>query len=111
MARPTAFEVRQESDGSEVRLKLVGELDLRTATELSQRLDEVLADGATALTVDLSDLSFMDSTGLRLLIELSNRSERERWRLKLVAPKHEAAALVLRATGIDSALPFEDAPH
>ena len=111
MRRPTAFEVRQESDGSEIRLTLVGELDLRTGPSMSERLEKILANGATEVIVDLSELAFMDSTRLRLLIELNNRSERERWQLRLVGPKHEAAALVLRATGTDTSLPFVDSLH
>lgn len=108
MAQPAGLEVQQESQGSAVRLTLAGELDLCTATDLSQRLDEIFATDPSELTVDLSDLRFMDSTGLRLLLELNNRSEQGRWRLSLIAPKHEAAVLVLRATGTDTALPFVD---
>lgn len=109
MAQPAALEVQQESRGSEVRLTLAGELDLHTAMDLSQRLDEIFASDPSELTVDLSELRFMDSTGLRLLLELNNRSEQDQWRLSLIAPKHEAAVLVLRATGTDTALPFVDA--
>jgi anti-sigma B factor antagonist len=108
MARPTPFEIREESDGGATRASLSGELDVRTAVTLSQRVDEMLANGAHALTLDLSDLAFMDSTGLRLLIELNSRAEREQWPLQLIAPKHEGAALVLRVTGADTALPFVD---
>ena len=53
------------------------------------------------------DRAFMDSTGVRLLIELKYRSKRERWRLRLLAPTDRGAAHVLRITAIDSALPFE----
>jgi hypothetical protein len=52
----------------------------------------------------------MDSTGLRLLIELNQRAQRESWTLTLTAPKLESAAIVLRTTGADSALPFADLP-
>ena len=49
----------------------------------------------------------MDSSGLRLLIDLYDRSQRETWKLTMVAPSSEAATMVLRATGADTALPFE----
>lgn len=110
MGRPTPFEVRQESDGTGIRLSLVGELDIRAAEILSPRVDEILARGATELTLDLRELAFLDSTGLRVLLELHNRAERERWALRLVPPEHEAAVLVLRATGADAALPFVAPP-
>lgn len=50
----------------------------------------------------------MDSSGLKALIDLHDRSRAEAWKLKMVAPEHEAAALVLRATGADKALPFAE---
>jgi anti-anti-sigma factor len=72
---------------------------------------ERLRPGGRALTVDLSELIFMDSTGLRLLIELDRRATREDWTLALIRPKYETADAVLRATGADQALPFKDAPQ
>jgi anti-anti-sigma regulatory factor len=53
----------------------------------------------------------MDSTGLRLLIEFDQRAKGEGWKLVLLRPKLAPAAAVLKATGADSALPFEDAPE
>ena len=47
-----------------------------------------------------------DTSGLRLLIELYDRARRDGWQLHLTPPRHEAATLVLRATGADRALPF-----
>jgi ABC-type transporter Mla MlaB component len=52
----------------------------------------------------------MDSTGLRLLIELNQRAQRESWTLTLTALKLESAAIVLRTTVADSVLPFADLP-
>jgi anti-sigma B factor antagonist len=79
---------------------------MATLGELSKRLTAQLDAGATELTIDLRGLAFMDSSGLRLLIELHDRSRAEGWGLKLVCPEQEAAVLVLRATGADKRLPF-----
>jgi anti-anti-sigma regulatory factor len=49
----------------------------------------------------------MDSSGLRFLIDLYDRSRQGDWRLEIVRPRNEAATMVLRATGADTALPFE----
>ncbi len=106
MIRPGKFEIEQEDEGEGVTLSLTGELDMRTATELSECLARCLADGASDLTVDLRGLAFMDSSGLRLLIELYDRSREEGWRLRLVRPEAQAAALVIRVSGADQALPF-----
>lgn len=83
---------------------------MSTVPELSERVGDQLSDGFGDLTLDLRELSFMDSSGLRLLIELYDDSRRDGWQLRLIAPRHAGALLVLRATGADVALPFED-PH
>ena len=92
---------------SEVILAVSGELDMSTIDTLAGQVDTHLQRSVNSLTLDLSDLAFMDSTGLRLLIELNDRAEREPWRLRLVGPRQHAASRVLRITGADLALPFE----
>jgi anti-anti-sigma factor len=94
-------------EGSDVTISVSGELDLSTIEALAGQVDTQLHGAVDALTLDLHDLAFMDSTGLRLLIELADRARQEEWRLKLIRPSHEAAARVLRITGADRALPFE----
>ena len=80
---------------------------MSTIDTLAGQVDTHLQQQVDCLTLDLSDLAFMDSTGLRLLIELNDRAQREPWRLELVSPRHEAASQVLRITGADVALPFD----
>lgn len=109
MVRPNEFNIKVAADGSGVTLALHGELDMRTIGQLAERVAEQIDDGAKDLTLDLRELAFMDSSGLRLLIELYDRSRQDGWRLKLFCPEHEAAAVVLRATGADKALPFVEA--
>lgn len=107
MARPTKFEIRQTTSEGSLNVAVTGELDMNTAQTLSEHLDQNLNDETTVLELDLSELTFMDSSGLRFLIELHERAEAASWLLKLTPPRHDAAALVLRATGADTALPFE----
>ena len=92
---------------SNVTLAVAGELDMSTIDRLTGQVDAHLQRRVDCLTLDLSELAFMDSTGLRLLIELNNRARQETWTLKLIIPRHDAAARVLRITGADAALPFE----
>ncbi len=110
MIRPTTFTIRDLTDGADLKLAVEGELDLGTIPVLSRGVDDLLGASPTNLTLDLSAVTFMDSSGLRLLIELGERAKRDGWQLKLVASKHESANAVLRMTGADTALPFEDPP-
>lgn len=106
MARPTKFDIKDGRDGSAATVSIAGELDLSTVETLLEHVDKHLGTGVTDLTLDLSEMAFMDSTGLRLLIELNSRSLQQAWRLTLRPPEHESAVLVLRATGADANLPF-----
>ncbi|HEY5193907.1 MAG TPA: STAS domain-containing protein [Solirubrobacteraceae bacterium] len=110
MVRPTAFEITEQTNGETHLSSIVGELDLSTIKVLARHVDTKLGENPTTLTLDLTDLTFMDSTGLRLLIDLHNRSRREGWKLTLIPSKHEAANTVFRLTGADTALPFEGPP-
>jgi anti-anti-sigma factor len=91
----------------EVVIALSGELDMSTIDALVDRVESRLERPIQLLTLDLGDLAFMDSTGLRLLIELNDRARQAPWSLKLIFPRHEAAARVLEITGADVALPFD----
>lgn len=108
--RQARFEVRQSTDASGVVVSVSGELDMRSVEDLTRVLGEFLGTGVDELTLDLHEVAFMDSTALKLLIDLSGRAEAESWRLRLVAPKRDAATLVLRVTGADKLLPFEAPP-
>ena len=107
MVRPTNFEIRERSTVPALELSVTGELDMNTVELLTKDIERRLAEGTRALRLDLSELGFMDSSGLRLLIDLYDRSKRDSWELTIVRPRSEAAVMVLRATGADAALPFE----
>jgi anti-anti-sigma factor len=108
MVRPTPFEITERADGQTCVLSIVGELDLSRIAELTRRVQEKLDQNITVLRVDLSDLTFMDSSGLRELIDLYDRSRQEGWKFTLIPSKHTSANTVMRVTGADAALPFED---
>ena len=108
MVRPVKFEITDRETAEGPVLAIAGELDLSTVPRLAQRVEALREEQHAALTLDLSDLTFMDSSGLRLLIELNGQSQNQAWRLTLIRSRHEAANTVLRITGAHAALPFED---
>jgi len=63
-----AFELSHELDGECGVLTLVGELDTAAARDVDKAVDELLAKGAASLIIDLGQVSFIDSSGLRSLI-------------------------------------------
>src|SRR5215207_420725 len=64
------FRVEIEPEREHVRVIPHGELDLVTVEELRTQIDELRSNGIAEIVLDLRQLSFMDSTGLRLLLTL-----------------------------------------
>jgi anti-sigma B factor antagonist len=61
-----------------------GEIHLATAPEFSERLNTVVAAGHTAVIVDLTEVGFIDSTGLSVLLNALRRITRAGGTLTLV---------------------------
>ncbi|HET9719166.1 MAG TPA: STAS domain-containing protein [Solirubrobacteraceae bacterium] len=99
----TEFRVDSVEQDGGVRLLLSGELDLAGT-------DRLLAEapnnpGGGALTLDLSGLTFMDSAGLKTLMNLDRRSKREGWSLAIENPRGQVRRL-LELCGFDQRLPI-----
>ena len=88
----------EEQDGWQV-LRVAGEVDLRTAPELRDRLNAVLAGGTERLVVDLEDVTFLDSTALSVLIGAHKRLARLGGALHLVTTRDQILR-VLNITGL-----------
>ena len=76
-----------------------GELDLDNAATLINYLDDLIAKGATLVTLDASDVSFMDSTGLRAIVAAGNQLSSRGGRL-LIEGVSGAVQRVLEITGL-----------
>jgi anti-anti-sigma factor len=63
---------------------LRGELDLSTVSKVQEELQRVEADAPPVLVLDLSKLTFLDSTGLRCLVTADQRARDADRRLVLV---------------------------
>jgi anti-anti-sigma factor len=97
--------VRRSREGGVVRLTPVGELDLATVPLLERACDEVLGDEtAEMIVVDLTELGFMDSTGLHLLLRTAEAC-RDADRLRVVNGS-SAVVRVLDVSGVRGLLPI-----
>ena len=99
--------VRSERDGVLHTIRLEGELDLATAEELERELLRVEGSDALSIVLDLSGLEFIDSTGVRLLIQADARSRANSNRLALLRGPR-AVQRVFELIGILDRLPFAD---
>jgi anti-sigma B factor antagonist len=82
----------------------VGELDLARVGDFRIELADAAGRRAERVVVDLSAVSFIDSSGLSALVELHNRLRRDRRELAVVVPGGTAARVVLSLCGLQTRL-------
>jgi anti-anti-sigma factor len=106
MVRPTDFKVERSpiADGT-CRLAIAGELDLATTPKLEDEVNKALLGGARMVEIDLANLGFIDSTGLRLFLQLNERAASDGFSLLMVRPSRPVRTL-LRITGSGDKLPI-----
>jgi anti-sigma B factor antagonist len=110
MIQASPFEIRSELNEGRGRLILSGEFDIATAPQVENAAVSILAQRARHLVIDMSGLTFIDSSGLRTLIVLNDRSAAEGWTLALIRPS-EPSLSVFEITGADENLPFTEEPR
>jgi anti-sigma B factor antagonist len=109
MVRPTQFKIEHQPLPEQGhRLSVSGELDLATTPQLERQARTLLAGGARSIVIDLANLNFIDSTGLRLLLLLSQQAAEEGWRM-LIARPSEQVQKIIKITGTGTELPVEAA--
>ena len=99
--------VRSHREDDVHTIALAGEMDLSNAGEVERELLHAEATDARTILIDLSELQFMDSTGIRLLVAADARSRADSARLRLTRPPAQVFR-VLCIAGIDGLLPFDD---
>ena len=104
------FSLEERNEGSAWVLAASGELDLRTSPQLEERLDRVWASGAELVILDLRQIEFMDSTGLRVLLGAHQRAQETSRRFALVRGADQVER-VLTLTGVRDLLTVVDAPE
>jgi anti-anti-sigma factor len=97
--------LRETSEGGVHRLTPIGELDLATVPLLESAFGAVLRDDdAETIIVDLTELSFMDSTGIHLLIRMQRAcADDDRLRVVNGSP---AVERMLDLAGVRAHLPI-----
>jgi anti-anti-sigma factor len=101
-----SFEITESREDGRVRVRLQGELDLATAGQVADRLDELRTQHARVL-LDLDQLEFIDSTGIRVVLLAARSASRDGWELSVT----RGSAVVRRVfalVGLEGQLPVDD---
>ncbi len=89
----------QHAAGGPVRVHLQGELDNLSVPVLTQTVDTLYAAGCFQISLDLSDLTFIDSSGLGALVSVWRRCQSEAGRATAVNPS-DLVRRLMDMTGI-----------
>jgi anti-anti-sigma factor len=96
---PEAFSVRTEHHGDAAVVVPTGELDLATAPALEEALGLAFGGGTARVVLDLRELEFIDSSGLRTLLTARRQAETAGAQFSLVAG-HRGLERTLEIAGV-----------
>ena len=97
----------EQRDDEVVVARLTGELDISAAERTGKRIAEAVPSSARGLVVDMSELEFMDSSGVSMLFSLARQVGSHRQQLRVVAPPGRPVSRVLQIVEFDRAAPVD----
>jgi anti-sigma B factor antagonist/stage II sporulation protein AA (anti-sigma F factor antagonist) len=93
-------------EGDLLIARLGGEIDMANAGTLGDRIMEAAGSG-TGLVLDCTDVRFMDSSGIRMLLGLARRIDGQGGRLVLVVPEGSNLWRILDIAGVADHMTIE----
>ena len=96
-----SLSVEREQDGKQANLSVSGELDVGTGRTLLDAVEVALARGAREIEVDLTGVSFVDSSGMSSLVAAAGRVDRHGGTIATKAPSGHEARVLLDLAGLD----------
>lgn len=103
------MEVRPAALGGPPGLAVTGEVDMSTAAALEAAVDAAVRASDGAFAIDLTDVAFLDSSGINVLMRARSALGRQDRAVVLICPPGPVLR-VLRAVGIDGLFTMFDSP-
>jgi len=100
------FQLHDLADGGEHTLALTGEVDIVAAPAVEEAVSRLCVEGTTRIVLDLSDVTFIDSTGLRAMLAADGLCRQHRCEFSLVPGPAQVQSL-FEMTGVAGLLPFQ----
>ena len=85
-----------------MRISLSGEIDLANAAAVEDEIREAVSNQPVIVSVDLTDLNYMDSAGVRILFTLASRLQALRITLELIVPPGSSTRRLIELSGFES---------
>jgi anti-anti-sigma factor len=83
-----------------------GEIDLANAPKLGRALIRAIPNDAVGVVIDLSDTTYLDSSGVSLVFELAERVQARQQQLRVALPEDAPLRRVLRVVSLESVVPI-----
>lgn len=99
------FQLQELVDGGEHTLALTGEVDMVTAPGVEEAVGRLCVEGTTRIVLDLREVTFIDSSGLRAILSADGLCRRRGCEFSLV-PGPEQVQSLFEMTGVAELLPF-----
>ena len=104
---PPTFALRSTPTGSTLLVEVVGEVDMTTASELTKAID-LAPEGTAFVVIDLSEVSFLDSSGLNALVQGRRTLSERDVAMRVVVPPEGAIRRVFEITHLTEPLTVVD---
>jgi anti-anti-sigma factor len=105
--RDTIASLDLEAGGEVLVATVEGEIDSSNAAELRLALSERLPSAASALVLDLSQVTYLDSAGVHLIFELGRRLAARRQAIRLVIGLRSPIRRVLEMCAVEAVAPID----
>ena len=92
-----------ENHGEIPVARVVGEIDTSNASDFATQLKEVVPNSAMGLVLDLSETTYLDSSGVHLIFDLADALRRRQQILQLVVPADSFVSDVLGVVNVSGA--------
>jgi anti-anti-sigma factor len=93
------FEVRSVQVGDDLCVLVSGELDLGSVDKLEEAIRVAEKATARAIVIDLTNLRFMDLTGLKVMVDAHTRSRQDGDRIRFLPSKYDVVRQLVAVTG------------
>jgi anti-sigma B factor antagonist len=102
------LDIRTERHTTQCEMTLSGEIDVYTAPKLKEELVAVIEGGCSHVVVDLEGVTFIDSSGLGVLVSALRRARERDGAVRIVCTRDNILK-IFRITGLDKVFPvFSD---
>lgn len=98
----TEVKVETAAEGASMRITLSGEIDLANAAAVEDDIREAVSHQPSSVSVDLTNLVYIDSAGIRILYGLASRLQGLRIVLELIAPLGSPTRRLIELSGFES---------